>query len=102
MKPGAQLSFGEGKLTADGGGGAARRATGWSASTTRGSFWRSWSELGKMPLPPYIKAELQDHERYQTVYSKVLGSAAAPTAGLHFTPELLRPGAGDGGEGCAM
>ena len=42
-----------------------------------------------MPLPPYIKAELQDNERYQTVYSKVLGSAAAPTAGLHFTPALI-------------
>ena len=42
-----------------------------------------------MPLPPYIKEELQDRERYQTVYSKVNGSAAAPTAGLHFTPELL-------------
>lgn len=46
--------------------------------------------LGKMPLPPYIKAELQDKERYQTVYSRVTGSAAAPTAGLHFTKELLR------------
>ena len=42
-----------------------------------------------MPLPPYIKEELQDQERYQTVYSKVNGSAAAPTAGLHFTPDLL-------------
>ena len=42
-----------------------------------------------MPLPPYIKEELQEQERYQTVYSKVSGSAAAPTAGLHFTPELL-------------
>ena len=42
-----------------------------------------------MPLPPYIKEELQDRERYQTVYSKVVGSAAAPTAGLHFTKELL-------------
>ena len=42
-----------------------------------------------MPLPPYIKEELQDGERYQTVYSRELGSAAAPTAGLHFTPELL-------------
>ena len=42
-----------------------------------------------MPLPPYIKAELQDRERYQTVYSKEVGSAAAPTAGLHFTKELL-------------
>ncbi len=46
-------------------------------------------QLGKMPLPPYIKAELQDPERYQTVYSREVGSAAAPTAGLHFTKELL-------------
>ena len=46
-------------------------------------------QLGKMPLPPYIKEELQDQERYQTVYSRELGSAAAPTAGLHFTTELL-------------
>ena len=45
--------------------------------------------LGKMPLPPYIKEELQDQERYQTVYSRELGSAAAPTAGLHMTQELL-------------
>ena len=45
--------------------------------------------LGKMPLPPYIKAELADQERYQTVYSREVGSAAAPTAGLHFTQELL-------------
>ncbi|MGD0355251.1 MAG: tRNA preQ1(34) S-adenosylmethionine ribosyltransferase-isomerase QueA [Dehalococcoidia bacterium] len=45
--------------------------------------------LGEMPLPPYIKAKLQDRERYQTVYSSVKGSAAAPTAGLHFTPELM-------------
>lgn len=45
--------------------------------------------LGKMPLPPYIKAELADQERYQTVYSREVGSAAAPTAGLHWTPELL-------------
>ena len=45
--------------------------------------------LGKMPLPPYIKAELEDKERYQTVYSREVGSAAAPTAGLHFTKELL-------------
>jgi len=46
--------------------------------------------LGKMPLPPYIKEELEDGERYQTVYSKISGSAAAPTAGLHFTNELLK------------
>ena len=54
-----------------------------------GIFLETLERLGKMPLPPYIKEELQDQERYQTVYSKVLGSAAAPTAGLHFTPELL-------------
>jgi S-adenosylmethionine:tRNA ribosyltransferase-isomerase len=47
------------------------------------------SRLGEMPLPPYITQKLQDKERYQTVYSKTDGSAAAPTAGLHFTPELL-------------
>ena len=45
--------------------------------------------LGEMPLPPYIKEKLTDKERYQTVYSKIEGSAAAPTAGLHFTEELI-------------
>ncbi|MCI9310676.1 MAG: tRNA preQ1(34) S-adenosylmethionine ribosyltransferase-isomerase QueA, partial [Lawsonibacter sp.] len=55
----------------------------------QGIFLEILEQLGRMPLPPYIKAELQDQERYQTVYSKVVGSAAAPTAGLHFTPELL-------------
>ena len=54
-----------------------------------GIFLEVLDRLGKMPLPPYIKAELQDRERYQTVYSKEVGSAAAPTAGLHFTQELL-------------
>ena len=54
-----------------------------------GIFLEVLERLGKMPLPPYIKAELQDQERYQTVYSKAVGSAAAPTAGLHFTNELL-------------
>lgn len=54
-----------------------------------GIFLEALERLGKMPLPPYIKAELQDQERYQTVYSKETGSAAAPTAGLHFTNELL-------------
>ena len=54
-----------------------------------GIFLEVLEHLGKMPLPPYIKEELQDQERYQTVYSKINGSAAAPTAGLHFTPELL-------------
>ena len=54
-----------------------------------GIFLEVLERLGKMPLPPYIKAELQDQERYQTVYSKAVGSAAAPTAGLHFTNDLL-------------
>ena len=55
----------------------------------QGIFLEVLDRLGRMPLPPYIKAELQDRERYQTVYARVSGSAAAPTAGLHFTPELL-------------
>lgn len=54
-----------------------------------GIFLEVLERLGKMPLPPYIKAELQDQERYQTVYSREVGSAAAPTAGLHFTDDLL-------------
>ena len=54
-----------------------------------GIFLEVLEHLGKMPLPPYIKEELQDAERYQTVYSREVGSAAAPTAGLHFTRELL-------------
>lgn len=54
-----------------------------------GIFLELLEQLGQMPLPPYIKAELNDSERYQTVYSKEVGSAAAPTAGLHFTKELL-------------
>lgn len=55
----------------------------------KGIFLEILDRLGKMPLPPYIKEEIQDRERYQTVYSRELGSAAAPTAGLHFTDELL-------------
>jgi S-adenosylmethionine:tRNA ribosyltransferase-isomerase len=54
-----------------------------------GIFYEILDKLGQMPLPPYITEKLEDRERYQTVYSKVLGSAAAPTAGLHFTNELL-------------
>ena len=54
-----------------------------------GIFLEVLESLGKMPLPPYIKEELNDQERYQTVYSREVGSAAAPTAGLHWTPELL-------------
>lgn len=88
LRRGAQMSFGDGELTAeivdelpDG-----NRLVRFHYE---GIFLEVLERLGKMPLPPYIKAELQDNERYQTVYSKVNGSAAAPTAGLHFTPELL-------------
>ena len=88
LKPGAQVIFGDGQLTAtveaelnDG-----KRAVRFHY---QGIFLEILEQLGRMPLPPYIRAELHDQERYQTVYSKVTGSAAAPTAGLHFTPELL-------------
>ena len=54
-----------------------------------GNFYEVLEQIGQMPLPPYIKKRLEDRERYQTVYSREVGSAAAPTAGLHFTPELL-------------
>ena len=56
----------------------------------RGVFEEVLDEVGSMPLPPYIKSKLKDKNRYQTVYAKTDGSAAAPTAGLHFTPELLQ------------
>ena len=88
LRTGAKLSFGDGMLTAE--------VTEVLESGNRlvhfdydGIFLEVLERLGKMPLPPYIKAELQDPERYQTVYSKESGSAAAPTAGLHFTKELL-------------
>ncbi len=55
----------------------------------QGNFYEILDRVGEMPLPHYIKEKLEDKERYQTVYSKNLGSAAAPTAGLHFTPEML-------------
>lgn len=87
-KPGTQLSFGNGELLAE----VADYAPGGNRVIQfkyEGIFLEVLERLGKMPLPPYIKAELEDSERYQTVYSKQLGSAAAPTAGLHFTPELL-------------
>lgn len=54
-----------------------------------GNFFTALDDVGQMPLPPYITAKLEDKERYQTVYSRELGSAAAPTAGLHFTPEMI-------------
>lgn len=65
-----------------------------------GVFMEVLERLGRMPLPPYIKKKLDDPERYQTVYSKHPGSAAAPTAGLHFTPELLARLAAKGVEQC--
>lgn len=55
-----------------------------------GSIYHVLDQIGQMPLPPYITEQLKDKERYQTVYSEVSGSAAAPTAGLHFTPELMK------------
>ena len=88
LREGAVISFGEGELTGqiaqvlDNGNRLIR-------FSDEGIFLEILERLGKMPLPPYIKEELQDSERYQTVYSKEIGSAAAPTAGLHFTPELL-------------
>ncbi len=88
LKPGAKVSFGGGKLIAT------------IAETTEaggrivefeceGSFEAALDALGEMPLPPYIHEKLTDKERYQTVYARAEGSAAAPTAGLHFTPELM-------------
>lgn len=88
LRPGAQVSFGEGELTAE----VTEEVEGGNRLVKfhyEGIFLEVLERLGKMPLPPYIKEELQDRERYQTVYSKELGSAAAPTAGLHFTKELL-------------
>ena len=88
MQVGSQVIFGNGELTAvvtevreDG-----NRVVEFQYE---GIFLEVLERLGKMPLPPYIRAELADQERYQTVYSKEVGSAAAPTAGLHFTNELL-------------
>ena len=88
MREGDTVTFGDGELTAtvvavqeDG-----NRIVEFHYE---GIFLEVLERLGKMPLPPYIKAELADQERYQTVYSREVGSAAAPTAGLHFTNELL-------------
>ena len=87
-KPGVKLSFGNGELTAEVESGA-EGGNRIIRFNYEGIFLEVLERLGKMPLPPYIKEELQDAERYQTVYSRELGSAAAPTAGLHFTRELL-------------
>ena len=88
LKVGAAISFGDGRLTAtvleelEHGGRIVR-------FHYQGIFLEVLESLGEMPLPPYIHEKLKDRERYQTVYAKENGSAAAPTAGLHFTKELL-------------
>ena len=89
LTEGSEVIFGDGRLTAkvlrvqeDG-----NRVVKFDY---QGIFLEVLESLGKMPLPPYIKAELADQERYQTVYSREVGSAAAPTAGLHWTKELLK------------
>lgn len=87
-RPGTELSFGDGELTAT----VKQVVEGGNRIIEfhhEGIFLEILEKLGRMPLPPYIKAELEDSERYQTVYSREIGSAAAPTAGLHFTRELL-------------
>ncbi|MBQ5317624.1 MAG: tRNA preQ1(34) S-adenosylmethionine ribosyltransferase-isomerase QueA [Oscillospiraceae bacterium] len=87
-KPGAKFSFGDGRLTAEiietveGGNRIAK-------FECEGNFFTALEDIGQMPLPPYITEKLEDKERYQTVYSRELGSSAAPTAGLHFTKEML-------------
>ena len=88
LKPGAEVIFGDGRLKCrimegtDAGG----RVVEFECD---GSFEAALDALGEMPLPPYIHEKLQDRDRYQTVYARQDGSAAAPTAGLHFTPELM-------------
>lgn len=91
-KPGNVLTFGEGRLEAEvldvvneG-----NRLVRFRYDRQGGNFYSLLEEIGQMPLPHYITERLEDKERYQTVYSRELGSAAAPTAGLHFTPELLQ------------
>lgn len=88
LKVGAQISFGDGRLTA-----AILEELKHGGRIVRfhyqGIFLEVLESLGEMPLPPYIHKKLKDRERYQTVYAKENGSAAAPTAGLHFTKELL-------------
>ncbi|MDO4867004.1 MAG: tRNA preQ1(34) S-adenosylmethionine ribosyltransferase-isomerase QueA [Clostridia bacterium] len=88
LKPGAEVIFGDGRLT-----GRVVETTEVGGRIVEfqceGSFEAALDALGEMPLPPYIHEKLADRDRYQTVYAKQEGSAAAPTAGLHFTPELM-------------
>ena len=88
VRPGTKLSFGDGELTAT----VVEEAEDGNRVIQfhyEGIFLEVLERLGRVPLPPYITEELEDAERYQTVYAKAPGSAAAPTAGLHFTPALL-------------
>ncbi|MFT8871502.1 MAG: tRNA preQ1(34) S-adenosylmethionine ribosyltransferase-isomerase QueA [Sporolactobacillus sp.] len=89
VQKGVMLSFGDGRLEAEC---TEEMDEGRRKVTFRydGIFYEVLDALGKMPLPPYIKKQLDDPEMYQTVYAKHRGSAAAPTAGLHFSKELLR------------
>ncbi|CAM2842500.1 S-adenosylmethionine tRNA ribosyltransferase [Streptococcus agalactiae LMG 14747] len=88
LKVGAKVSFGDGRLMAE-----VTKVLEHGGRIVRfsydGIFLEVLESLGEMPLPPYIHEKLEDRDRYQTVYAKENGSAAAPTAGLHFTPELL-------------
>lgn len=86
---GTRFSFGEGKLIGEIVDINEEDGNRFVKFSCEGSIFAVLDEIGSMPLPPYIKEKLKDNERYQTVYSKELGSAAAPTAGLHFTPEML-------------
>jgi S-adenosylmethionine:tRNA ribosyltransferase-isomerase len=88
-KPGNRIEFGDGLLKAE----VLEVVEGGNRIVKfeyEGIFEQVLDELGQMPLPPYITHQLQEKERYQTVYAKHSGSAAAPTAGLHFTPELIK------------
>lgn len=88
-KPGARISFGDGLLTAEVVD-VVEEGNRLIRFEYEGIFEEILDQLGQMPLPPYITHQLEDKNRYQTVYAKNSGSAAAPTAGLHFTPELLQ------------
>jgi S-adenosylmethionine:tRNA ribosyltransferase-isomerase len=100
-EPGTELVFGDGALTAI----VIEKLPGGNRLISffySGFFLELLETLGKMPLPPYIKQELRDKERYQTVYSRHAGSAAAPTAGLHFTKQLLETLKNNGVELCFL
>ena len=88
-KEGAKFTFGEGILKAEIKE-VLENGNRIAEFSYEGNFYNVLDKIGEMPLPHYIKEKLENKERYQTVYSKELGSAAAPTAGLHFTPELLQ------------